>query len=98
MEMLREYAKIKGIEHRDTDALLRSEKIVDLMNRQVDKYTRELARYEKVKKIALLADEMTIESGELTPTLKPRRSFIEAKYREVIDRLYVDEASELAAV
>jgi long-chain acyl-CoA synthetase len=98
MEMLREYAKLKGIEYLNIDALLQNGKIIDLMNRQVDKYTSELARYEKVKKIALLADEMTIERGELTPTLKPRRSFIEAKYRAVIDRLYVDEASELAAV
>ncbi|HKG21908.1 MAG TPA: long-chain fatty acid--CoA ligase, partial [Blastocatellia bacterium] len=70
-------------------------RIVDLFQRQVDKFTSELARYERVKKVALLGSELTIESGDLTPTLKPRRNVIEKKYAEVIDRLY--EGSRQAA-
>jgi long-chain acyl-CoA synthetase len=69
-----------------------------LLERQIDKYTSELARFERVKKVALLEQEFTTESGELTPTLKPRRSVIEKKYKTVIDRLYQDETPSVVAV
>ena len=98
LELLRSYAELKGIAYENDNDLLNNPKIVDLIERQVDKYTAELARFEKVKKVALLANEMTIESGELTPTLKVRRSVIDKKYADVIARLYDEEAQKLAAV
>ncbi|MCI0489823.1 MAG: long-chain fatty acid--CoA ligase [Blastocatellia bacterium] len=91
-EMLRSYAELKNIGYASESELLANPRIVDLIQRQVDKHTAELARYEKVKKVALLERELTIESGELTPTLKPRRRFIEEKYAGVIDRLYEESA------
>lgn len=97
-ELLRGYARIKGIEYRDESELLSNPRIVDLIQRQVDKYTTELARFEKVKKVALLERELTTESGELTPTLKPRRRVIEKQYASVIDQLYEEESSRVAAV
>jgi long-chain acyl-CoA synthetase len=51
-----------------------------------------------VKKIALFEQEFTTESGELTPTLKPRRSVIEKKYARVIDRLYEQETPSVVVV
>jgi long-chain acyl-CoA synthetase len=96
MEMLHNYAALKGFTFDDDKRLLRDHRIVDLMERQVDKHTPELARYEKIKGIALLDHELSIESGELTPTLKPRRRFIERKYSELIDRLY--EETKAAAI
>ncbi|MFY9554968.1 MAG: long-chain fatty acid--CoA ligase [Blastocatellia bacterium] len=98
MEMLRGYAEIKGIEYQNAESLLANPRIIDLMQRQVDKYTIELARFEKVKRVALLENEFTIQSGDLTPTLKPRRSVIERKYAEVIDRLYESESPRVAVV
>jgi long-chain acyl-CoA synthetase len=55
---------------------------------QVEKVNSEFSQYERVKKVALLADEFTIERGELTPTLKARRSAIESRYRHLIDEIY----------
>jgi len=46
---------------------------VDLIKADVNRLTRELADYEKVKRIALLADEFSVDGGELTPTLKVKR-------------------------
>jgi len=43
---------------------------------------------EKIKRIALLEKELTLEGGELTPTLKVKRRVIDEKYRDVIDRIY----------
>jgi long-chain acyl-CoA synthetase len=98
MELLRSYAHMKDIHFKDPAELLTSPRIVDLFERQIDKYTSDLARFEKVKKFALLEEELTTESGELTPTLKPRRSVIEKKYAAVIDRLYEERAPSVAAV
>src|ERR1041384_1315852 len=98
MELLRGYARMKGIGYKDESELLRNPLIIDLIQRQINKYTTELARFEKVKKVGLLESEFTTESGELTPTLKPRRSVIEKKYAQVIDRLYEEESSTALAV
>ncbi|HEY3139399.1 MAG TPA: long-chain fatty acid--CoA ligase [Blastocatellia bacterium] len=98
MELLRSYAEMKDIDYDDQNDLLSSPRIIDLIQRQVDKYTAELARFERVKRVALLEHEFTTESGDLTPTLKPRRSVIEGKYASVIDRLYEEEAQGVAVV
>jgi long-chain acyl-CoA synthetase len=98
IDMLRSYAEIKGIKYSGDGDLLAHPRIIDLIERQVDKTTSELARYEKVKKVALLDKELTIEADELTPTLKPRRKVIEDKYQSLIDGMYKEEATEIAAV
>jgi hypothetical protein len=59
-----------------------------LIMEQVEKVNLEFAQYQRVKKIALLSEEFTIERGELTPTLKARRSVIESRYKHLIDELY----------
>lgn len=95
-DMLESYAQLKGIEHKSTDDLLSDPKVIDLFRRQVEKYTQDLSQFEKIKAIALLGDELTIEAGELTPTLKVRRRIVADKYKDIIDRLYADTTRELA--
>jgi long-chain acyl-CoA synthetase len=46
------------------------------------------AHYETVKKFKLVADEWSVESGELTPTLKVKRKVVEKKYADLIDSIY----------
>lgn len=84
------YAALKGIATRDRAELCKHPRIIDLFERQVAGLTSDLAQFEKVKKIALLENELTIESGELTPTLKVKRRVVDEKYRGVIDELYRD--------
>jgi len=55
---------------------------------EVDRSTPHLAPYEKIKKIALLDRDFDIGKGEITPTLKVKRSIIEEKFKGVIDSLY----------
>jgi long-chain acyl-CoA synthetase len=93
LEMLRGYAEMKGIAYASDAELVQHPRIIDLIERQVDKYTAELGPWEKVKRIALLERELTIESGDLTPTLKARRSVIENHYAAVIEQLYADDRS-----
>jgi long-chain acyl-CoA synthetase len=82
------YAQLKGIPAESRAQLCRNPRIIDLFERQIAALTTDLAQYERVKKIALLENEFTIEGGELTPTLKVKRRVIDEKYRDVIDRLY----------
>jgi long-chain acyl-CoA synthetase len=87
-DALRAYAKSMGIEAGSPDELARHPKIVEHFKKQIDEATRGLAAHERIKKIALLGREFSVEGGELTPTLKVRRKFVEDKYRDVIDALY----------
>ena len=54
----------------------------------VDELNGSLASYERIKKFAVLSKEFSIADGEMTPTLKMKRSVIEIRYREVIEELY----------
>ena len=55
--------------------------------------TGHLAQYERIKKLALLPREFTLEAVELTPTLKVKRRVVEQKYKDVIDRMYEGAAA-----
>jgi long-chain acyl-CoA synthetase len=87
-EQLESYCKLKGISVSSRSELCSHPRIIDLIQRQIDALTTNLAKYERIKKIALLENEFTIEGGELTPTLKVKRRVIDEKYRDVIERLY----------
>jgi long-chain acyl-CoA synthetase len=87
-EAIESYAKLKGIDRHSRAELCRHPRIIDLFERQIAALTPNLAQYERVKKIALLENELTIENGELTPTLKVKRRVIDEKYRSVIDQIY----------
>jgi len=58
------------------------------LERQVDEINRGLARYESIKKIALLPKELSVETGELTPTLKLKRRVIHERHKDTIEALY----------
>ncbi len=87
-DALRAYAKSLNIETKNISDLVRHPRIVEYFKKKVDEVTKELAPHEKIKKIALLDEEFSVEGGELTPTLKVRRKFVEDKHREIIDALY----------
>jgi long-chain acyl-CoA synthetase len=55
---------------------------------QVEEINRGLARYESIKRIALLPRELTTESSELTPTMKLKRRVIHKNHRDAIEALY----------
>jgi long-chain acyl-CoA synthetase len=91
LEQIESYARLKGIKETSRPGLCRNARILDLFSRQIAALTPDLAQYERVKKVALLEHEFSIEGGEMTPTLKVKRRVIDEKYREVIDEIYRDE-------
>ncbi|MFM9904457.1 MAG: AMP-dependent synthetase/ligase [Pyrinomonadaceae bacterium] len=95
-EMLESYAKLKELNIAGTAELCNDPHIQDLFQRQIEKMTPTLSKFEKVKRFALLDHELTVENGELTPTLKVKRRIVNEKYRDVIDMIYRDAAGEKA--
>jgi len=87
-EKLEEYARAKGVGYVNRRDLIQNEAVARFLLEEVDRSTPNLAPYEKVKKIALLDRDFEIERGEVTPTLKVKRSIVEEKYRDLIDSLY----------
>jgi long-chain acyl-CoA synthetase len=67
------------LEHAETRALFQA---------VVDRVNHDLAQFEQIKKFELVADELTIANGALTPTLKVKRRVIEERYRTVIEGIY----------
>ena len=89
-EQLESYAKFKGLDLRTHEDFCHDPRIISLFERQIAARTQNLAQFEKIKRIALLEKELTVEGGELTPTLKVKRRVVNEKYRDVIDRLYAE--------
>ena len=87
-ESVESYAALKGVKAGSHAELCKNPRIIDLFERQIAGLTPDLANYERVKKIALVPDELTIAGGELTPTMKVKRRVVDEKYRNVIDELY----------
>ena len=87
-ELLESYAKLKGLNLHTRHEFCRHPRIIDLFERQIAARTQKLAQFEKIKRVALLDQELTAEGGELTPTLKVKRRVIDERYRDVIDRIY----------
>lgn len=75
-------------EHTQRVAWSKSPEAVKLVQRDVSELTKMLHDYERVRRVALLSEDFSIDGGELTPTLKVKRRVIDEKYSAVIDEIY----------
>jgi long-chain acyl-CoA synthetase len=73
------------------DSFIKRDDVQELIQDEVDKVNRDLAKWERVKRFKLLKRELSIEEEEITPTLKVKRPVINKKYKEEIDSMYEDE-------
>jgi long-chain acyl-CoA synthetase len=55
---------------------------------ELDRANAHYAQVEQIKKFAVLERDLTVEDGELTPTLKVKRAVINARYAELLESLY----------
>jgi len=94
--MLEEWARTKGVSFSSRTQLTDNPKVQALYEGIVEGINQNLARFEKLKRVLLVADEFTADNGILTPTLKLRRRVIEERYRHQIDELYAQ--AEVATV
>lgn len=68
--------------------IYRHPSVQKLISSIIEQKNKELASYETIKKFSILKNDFTIEAGELTPSMKLRRSFCSEKYRDIINSMY----------
>jgi len=92
-EELEKFAKENDIESSNIEELLQNEIVQNLYNKEIRSFSKELASHEKLRDFRLIPNEFTVETGELTPTLKVKRRIIEDKYGHLIEDIFEgDEA------
>jgi long-chain acyl-CoA synthetase len=86
------WARANGIDATDPVKLTADPRVREFIQREAFGRLRGLARYEMPKKVGLIPNEFTVDSGEMTPSLKIKRSVVEDHYRHVIDEIYAPAA------
>jgi len=89
-EQLETYLRSKELALDSPEEICRDENVLRLFEKEVEENCEGLARFETVKKIVLLEEELTVAGGELTPTLKIKRRIVDEKYKVLIDQIYLD--------
>ncbi len=92
LEQIERYARDEGIAFTSATDLVKHPAIHDLIRRRIVWYQRDAARFEQIKEFHLLDHELTIEDGELTPTLKVKRKVVTERYAKEIEAMYRDDA------
>ncbi len=85
---LKEWMQLKGISFTTVADAVNHPKVLELYKEIVESFNQYFNNVEQVKKFELLPDEWTIDTGELTPTLKLKRRVIMEKYKPAVDRIY----------
>lgn len=85
---LKEWMLHKEIPFTTIEDAIHNPKVLDLYRELIDSFNKFFNHVEQIKKFELLPHEWTIESGELTPTLKLKRKVIMEKYKAAYDRIY----------
>ncbi|MEN8234837.1 MAG: long-chain fatty acid--CoA ligase [Actinomycetota bacterium] len=88
MDALVKWAERHGLGDLSHDALLESEKVSDLYQREIDRLSGSIKGYEKVRGFVLEDEEFTPENGMLTPSLKVKRRAVMTRYGDDIEKLY----------
>jgi len=87
-EVLEAYAKEQGIAYENMEQLLADEKIQTLYRTRIDTLQQQFAHSEQVKRFTLLPEPFSMQRGELTNTLKIKRSVLNVNYKQQIDAMY----------
>jgi len=87
-EAVKEYADSNNIPYSDEKDLVKNDKIYKLLEDDMIQFQKKLANYERVRKFVLLDRPFTIESGEITPSMKIKRKIVENNYNDLIEMMY----------
>lgn len=85
---LKEYAHKKHIQYSSKEDLIKNADIRKMLEERINKLQKNFAHFEQIKKFTLLAKSFTMETGELTNTLKIRRPVINRRYAREIEAMY----------
>jgi long-chain acyl-CoA synthetase len=93
-EATTKWAKEKGLDTGEYTALVQSPAVKEMLTPYFDQVNKTLAKYESIKKFEILPKDLTVESGEMTPSLKVKRKVVEKKYATLLDQMYAGAVSD----
>lgn len=87
---IRDWSKIKklGFENLSNEELVKQKEVIKRIDEEVTEINKKFGNWEQIKKFHLLPKEMTVEGGELTPTLKLKRKIILEMYKDIVEGFY----------
>jgi long-chain acyl-CoA synthetase len=91
---LEAWARDSGISFGSREELVRDPRVVGHVEKELLGSLTDLASFEQPKKVALIAEDLTVENGFLTPSLKVKRRVVQDRLKHVIDELYAEGAVE----
>lgn len=94
-EAIQVWAEANGLGTLGYADLTRDPKVRAMVQEAIDDLNRDLPRHETIKDFAILPSELTVEQGEITPSLKMRRRAVEERYRDVLEGMYKDSIQSL---
>jgi long-chain acyl-CoA synthetase len=85
---LKDWMRQQGLSASSNEELIRHPKVLEMFKDMVESFNKYFNHVEQIKRFELLADEWSIESGEMTPKLSLKRKVVMEKYRDSIERIY----------
>ncbi len=93
-EFISKWCEKKCVEFKSREELTKSKVLRERIWRDIQKYNKRFDHVEQIKKFALVSDVWSVETGELTPTLKLKRRVIKEKYKDLIEEIYDSQNNE----
>ncbi len=90
-EVLSKFAKDNGLEYKKNEVLITHPEVHEVYKKEIRAFSKELASHEKIRDFRLLPNEFTVETGEITPTMKVKRRVIAEKYADQIADIFKDD-------
>ncbi|MDG1159622.1 MAG: long-chain fatty acid--CoA ligase [Flavobacteriales bacterium] len=87
-DSVKTWCKRHSIEYTTPAEMIKNEKVIQRIQKDIESINEQFGQWEQIKKVKYLPELFTVESGELTPTLKLKRKPIMAKYADIIASIY----------
>lgn len=87
-EELKKLAEVLEIKYTNLSELVSNEKIIKIIKNDIDRLQKDLSKFERVRKFALLTESFSVDSGELSPKMSVKRHIVERKYSDLIEQMY----------
>ena len=91
-ETVAQFAQERNVPFTNFASLCRAREVQELIGDEIERVNKQLARVETIKTFRLIEQILTPEDEELTPTMKLKRSFVNRKYKDVIDGMYAERS------
>jgi long-chain acyl-CoA synthetase len=87
-EYLKGWCRVKEIPYYSDEEIIRHSRVLKRIEEEIYEINQHFDRHEQIKKWEIIPDKWTVDSGELSPTLKLRRKFLSNKYARLIEDMY----------